>query len=53
MMVLNILSAQSGGRGTARSVVEGQCANLTSFGPSVTPLARHLPKAALQGGYIR
>ena len=34
-----------------REAVEGQCAILTAFGPSVTPSARHLPKAALQGGY--
>jgi len=34
-----------------REAVEGPRAILTAFGPSVTPSARHLPKAALQGGY--
>ena len=33
-----------------REAVEGHRAALTAFGPSVTPSARHLPKAALQGG---
>ena len=31
----------------------GVSRHLTAFGPSVTPSARHLPKAALQGGNIR
>ena len=39
-----------------REAVEGPRAILTALGPSVTRLrqgfgARHLPKAALQGGY--
>ena len=42
---------------TIRRMVEGQCAILTSFGPSVIRLrlgfgGRHLPKASLQGGCV-
>ncbi|AMO71488.1 hypothetical protein AZE99_06145 [Sphingorhabdus sp. M41] len=44
------LLVRSTGRGTIRRMVEGLCAILTSFGPSVAHSARHLPKASLQGG---
>ena len=44
------LPVRSMGRGTDRRLVEGPL-RLAAFGPSIAPLARHLPEAALQGGY--